>query len=230
MVTAPVPLAVDSFEDFRFFQALIEIKYQKANKYWDASGQLIETIEQRLPGLKCEKLEENGFRFSGASAGITVAQFYWDKVVLIQSASDPATRFLETAGEFFRLTSSALGVSKLERVGHRLWFYVPASREQAAARLKAVKLWTPTSHFGVWGNVLSEGSVLKTEHPDPKRTIRVELSVGELRGPSTPSVSGILVDIDFALPEPLAGSAFDLQDFARWNAKFAKQHLAELFT
>jgi hypothetical protein len=230
MVPSATALAVDSFEDLRFFQGLIEVKYQKANKYWDVSGELIEAIEQRIAGLKCEKLEENGFRFSGTSAGITAAQFYWDKVILIQSASDPASKFLETAAEFFRLTSAALGISKLERAGHRLWFYVPASREQATARLKTVKLWTPNQHFAVWGEPLAEGSVLKTEYADPRRTIRAELSVGELRGPNIPTASGILVDIDFGFSEPPDAGNFDLREFARWNSKFAKQHLAELFS
>jgi hypothetical protein len=86
--------AVTSDEDFTFVQSLLELKFPRAHRYWDESGQLIETIEQRIPGLKCEKLEDNGFRFSGVPAGVAHALFYWDSVIAIQDASSPASKFV----------------------------------------------------------------------------------------------------------------------------------------
>jgi len=58
----------ERFEDFRFLRSVVEVRFPRAHKYWDGSGQTIEAIEQRLPGLTCEKLEEAGFRFSAKEA------------------------------------------------------------------------------------------------------------------------------------------------------------------
>ena len=74
-------LVIRELSELRFAQSVLEVRFPKTHTYWDVSGKAIESIEQRLPGLVCQHLEPEGFRFTGIpDRGLTSATFYWNKV------------------------------------------------------------------------------------------------------------------------------------------------------
>jgi hypothetical protein len=222
---------VQTLDDLRFVQAVFDVRYPRAHKYWDSSGAIIETIEQRLHGLKCVTLDQQGFRFTGtAERGLTAAQFYWEKTTA--TVGDPATNlfprnFIQGASEFVRLVGQHLSVQALSFVGNRFWYIVPFSeRSEAEAWLSSLSLW------GFWGSderlgtIENDGVRLRTRIDD--RVAVVRLGSGEASKPGG-NIIGVIVDVDLQLTKPPVMSRLDGESTIKGNLRLLEQFLAAFF-
>ena len=72
-------------DDLRIGQAVLEVRYPKAHRYWDDCGKVISQIEEKLTGLVCQRLGPNGFEFEGKDpAAARRAVFYWNRLEITQ--------------------------------------------------------------------------------------------------------------------------------------------------
>jgi hypothetical protein len=217
-------------QDFHFLQAVIEIKYPKAHRYWDKSGELISTIESRLPGLVCQKLTEHGFRFNGSDAdGAVGAVVYWGQASIHQGRNTPRSKFIETAESFFRLLADQFEIQTVNRLGHRIWHYRKAdSVSEASSWLLSQRLWRYEPRMANrWGEPRPHGIVLRSRLAND-RLLRLELDTGELNtGPGRKP--GVLVDTDFSTDGDLPMRSLDVARFAQANHRFLRDNLPVLF-
>lgn len=217
-----------SYDDFRFHHAVLEIRYPKAHRYWDDCGKLIEALETRMPGLECQRLDEQGFQFKGAeTAGVMAASFYWDRVIVVQGRDNPFATFADRAAEYWRIVARGLSIERTVRVGHRLWQYLPAaSTSEAENWLNTKRLWQ-FSAASTWGDAVTSGIVLRTVLGRENRAIRLELSSVTIR--ESGEVFGVMADVDFNLLSAPSRTQLDPVDFMKWNHRFVKDNLANLF-
>lgn len=223
---------VRTLSDLRFAQAVLEVRYPKAHKYWDDCGKAIETIEQRLPGLKCEALTDQGFRFSGApERGLSTAQFFWDKTTsTIVEVGAPAfpKKFAEGAAEFWRLVAQQLGVQNTTFVGNRFWYYVPfSSQGDGEDWLAQQQLWQFIGGDARLGSVLNEGLRLRTNIED--RTVAVRLGTGQISAPAQKAAVGVILDVDFKLLQSPPVSRLDAGAVVQRNIRLLEQFVAAFF-
>ena len=220
---------------YRFAQATVEIRYPKVHRYWDDSGKVIASLESRLHGLTCQRLGASGFEFTGAgSLGVSSATFYWDKVVISYAEPGGAAlpkRFTESAAEFWRLVAFGLGIERVGRVGHRLWYYVPfPDTTTAVAWLAEQQLWVPaTESLNEWGERSNEALRLQFRLADD-RSVVLRLGTATMTSGATAPRSGVFVDTDFFTTRdggPVG--QLDLDAFMRSNVRFLDQRLASLF-
>jgi hypothetical protein len=218
---------------FRFTQATVEVRYQKAHRYWDDCGKVVEAIESRVHGLTCQRLGQNGFEFTGTSAaGITSATFYWDKVVITCTDTEAATlprRFAERSEEFWRIVASGLGITHVLRLGNRFWYLSPHETLAAARQALAGRdLWNPSQSFSGWGKPSNEALRIQFEIPERQRSVVVRLGSATLTETSSGTQRfGVVFDADFfkpsstekAIPNP------DVESFIKENLKFLNQNI-----
>jgi hypothetical protein len=216
----------------RFAQATIEVRHEKAHRYWDDSGKLVAAIESRLPGVECQRLGPNGFEFTGAisSACFSSATFFWDRISV--TATDPAAvsmpkRFAENAAEFIRLVCFGIGVSRFSRVGHRLWHYLPFENTAAASEwLEKRGVWSPGVACRDWGTQSNEQFRAQFVI-DPDRSVVLRLGSASMTRPAPQPIFGVFVDADFFTTHP---SSIDVLTFAKNNLRFLDQRLDSLLS
>lgn len=209
-------------------QSTVEWRFARAHRYWDDCGKLIAAIEVEFPGLHCQALEENGFKFSGRSRGISAAMFYWDKASVSQGDIGDAGLPNATEG-YWPLVQQWLGVDAPIRIGHRTWMRFETNTVKDAARwLEGLALW----RGGEWGaNDLgtpqSAGVVLRTRIEPVGRRMRLEVNAGTVTVNGRER-HGVLVDVDLVVEAPdvmPTGAA----EFIRWNLEFLRDRVIPVF-
>jgi len=213
-----------SFDDFRCEKTVVEVRYPRAHAYWDVSGQCIEAIETRLPGVTCDKLE-TGFVFKGhRDSGLTTAVFFWDKVILTRDGAIHV-KFSEVADEFWRIVAQSLRVERTSRVGHRFLFALAAESEADAEEwIDKRRIWT-LHGGGELGEPCNAGTVLRTKLAD--RRARIEMSPATIREPGSTRFA-LMVDVDFSLLSAPTRAHLDLGGFMKTNLKLLKDSLSRL--
>lgn len=219
-----------AFQDLQFHEAVLEVRYPRAHKYWDDCGKLVSELETKLPGLACQRLDENGFQFQGhADIGVSRASFYWDRVSMYQDLSSGLSKFGETAEEFWRLVAFVLEIRKVSRLGHRLWHYLPTKTVAEAVNwLAKQKVWMIRS--GAWGIPVNSGVVLRTRIEPEDRNVRIEIDAAESKSQNKPTITGVLIDVDFSRAVVMDTAKVDIREFIRRNHKLIEQSLAELLS
>lgn len=219
--------------EMRFVQSVFEIRYPKAHKYWDESGKLVETLEQRLPGLRCLGLEQQGFRFSGIpNRGLTNALFYWDKatVTVVEPGEThmPKT-FASDAAEFVRLVGQQLSIQTLSFVGNRIWHVIPfPTANDAQQWLSRLRLWNFAGAGEALGAVDNEALRLRTRLDDRMAVLR--LGSGEIGTVGGAKVTGVIVDMDLQLTDPPQMGRLDGEGILKKNARLGEQFVTAFFS
>jgi hypothetical protein len=223
---------IKGLADMRFVQAVLEVRYPKVHRYWDASGAIIETVEQRLPGLRCTGLEEHGFRFSATpERGLSTAQFYWDKTTATSTFGEAGTlpkNFSEGASEFIRLVGQQLSVHALSFLGNRFWYVVPFDgKEQAQAWLASLRLWRFLGEDQRLGELDNDGVRIRTRIDDRIAVLR--MGSGEVGRPGT-TIIGVIFDMDFQLANPPTLSRLDGESVIKTNVRLLEQFVSAFFS
>jgi hypothetical protein len=210
-------------------QSVLEVRYPKAHRYWDDCGKLISAVETAFPGLTCQGLEADGFRFAGNSSGLVAAKFFWDRAN-VQTAGRGEAVLAEAAGKFVALVQSGLSIVTLTRLGHRTWFIFPTdSLTQATKWLDGFTLWQfAPERVTELGHPMSNGSVLRTRLEPGGRRMRMEVNSGTISEKNYAEMSGVIVDIDIVSEIPDAVT-FDVGPFVDNNRRFIRETVQGIF-
>jgi hypothetical protein len=216
-----------TFDDFQLIHGILEVRYERAHRYWDDCGKLIEAVETRLPGLTCQKLDERGFQFTGTdAAGVNAASFGWDRCTADHGPDVASSKYADVAPEFTRLVFSGLSVKKIKRAGHRNKFILPkGSLEEAREWLARQEIWRFSGNQAL-GAPVAAGIVLRTRLED--RGLRVEIDAVSIQRQGR-TIHAVMVDLDFWSGDPIDASRTDFTDFIKWNLRFSKQNLVSVF-
>lgn len=203
---------------------ILEVRYPRAHKYWDASGALVQALEDGIPGLKCLTLGPEGFEFKAPGTGTAASTFYWEHLRIQVDPLAPRADggFEAFAKRFWKTVMEGLGLSELTRVGHRYGYLFPTP--EGTELLSELKVWDLSERLASFGTVDNKGVVLRTHLGNPERRLRLEFGDGRavVGGKHRP---GVLIDIDIFVDRDLTASTFDLGQFLSWNLHFIKANL-----
>jgi hypothetical protein len=217
---------------WQVLQALLEVRFPKAHRYWDDCGKTIEEIETAIPGLTCAKLDGDGFHFVGSSESpLSNGKFYWDKA---WCASDRVTPnggypdgFNSAALTFLSTVFSSLRVESTTRVGHRIIEQLPFSREQEVTefwRQNTLLKMNPEAEEA-WGVVRSEDATVTIELKDEKRLVTLRI----VKAKSNVDQYSAILDFDFTLTQNPEIAELDLMGFVASNRADYEAHRPKLF-
>lgn len=219
------------FEDFRLHRSVLEVRYPKAHRYWDDCGKLIATLEQRLPGLTCARLSENGFQFEGtAETGVSRAVFFWDRAIAEHDSTISSSKFIDKAAVFWLVVAQGLDVEATTRVGNRYWLRLPAGPgDQAKEWMASRSIWRLDDRLRSWGTPQQDSATLMTELRSENAGLRVQVGAGTIKDGDS-EYAGVIVDADFHLLKAPSRAVFDPEAFMKKNHQFLKRNLLQLFT
>lgn len=212
----------------KHLQSVVEWRYERAHRYWDDCGKLVTVIENEFPGLRCNSLQEDGFKFAGDSGGINGASFYWNKATISQIGLGDA-RLAGAVGRFWPLVQKGLSIPEPAWIGHRTWICFEMSSPKDALRwLDKFSLWEFV-HLDVaaFGRPRAVGSVLRTEVEPGGRRLRLETSAGTMALPNQKH-HGVIVDADIVVEESDQLPS-DFREFVDWNLRFLLATVEPLF-
>ncbi|MEP7308198.1 MAG: hypothetical protein ABJA98_22060 [Acidobacteriota bacterium] len=209
------------------FQSVVEWQFPRAHRYFDDCGKLIAVIEQAFPGLICQGMSPDGFRFVGSSHGITAAHFYWEKASVSQVGKGDAG-LADATVRFWSLVQAGLGISSVSRLGHRTWLlYETNTQADANHWLSGFRFLAFDREGGdVLGTPDAGGSVIRTKLEVGGRRLRLEVNAGTA-SINQKQVHGVFVDADIVL-EPL-DSTENLGEFVSWNGTFIRENIEPWF-
>ena len=217
----------DRLPEPKRFQSVVEWQFPRAHRYWDDCGKLITALETSFPGLTCQGLQPDGFRFTGLSRGITNALFYWDKANISQVGRGDVG-VAEAAGLFWPVIKQGLGVSTVARLGHRTWLCYETARLTDAVRwLDSFKFVAIVRDGGdALGTPDAGGSVIRTKLVEGGRKLRLEVNAGKLNIDRR-EMHGVIVDVDIVLEPPL--DSHEPGEFVAWNVRFIRESIEPMF-
>lgn len=214
----------------KHLQSVVECRYPRAHRYWDDCGKLIELIEGSFPGLVCQGLEPNGFRFEGLSSGITGVVFYWDRASLTQTGQGDAS-LAGGAARFWDLVKQVLQPKTPTRIGHRTWMCYETERPAEADRwLRDHSLWTLDTGVADLGEPVLASTVIRTKL-DAGRRVRFETGAGTMtiKSKTTKEYHGVILDVDITVEPPTSDVADDLAEYIAWNINFLRNTVDPVF-
>ena len=212
----------------QYLQSIVEWRYERSHRYWDDCGKLIGAIERAFHGLKCDRLDADGFKFVGESRGLVSASFYWDKSTAVQASSDIAT--LPDASEsYWNTIREGLSVDAPNWVGHRTWIlYETATLADALTWLDNFGLWDFGGRSGLGlGVPRNAGSVLRTQLENDGRRIRLGMDGGTINRKGREQF-GVLVDVDIVVQPPVKIPT-SFRDFVASNVRFLREKVEPVF-
>ncbi len=210
------------------FQSVVEWRYARAHRYWDDCGKLVAAIEAEFPGLACEGLESQGFKFAGKSRGVSGAGFYWDKASIGQVALGDAS-IPDAAARFWPIVQAGLSILCPTRIGHRTWLLFPTDTpKEALCWLQGLAVWRFSSpEVSRLGSPQTTGAVLRTRLEPGGRSMRVEFNAGTLSAGGRDR-HGVIIDVDVVVEAPSA-LPDDFADFVSWNLTFLRENVVPVF-
>lgn len=217
--------APGKLEDMVPIRGVLELRHPKAHRYWDVSGQLISQIEEALPGLTCQSLEQGGFVFRGnAAVGLSAATFFWNRASMEPDFAALENRFDSAAERFWRLVQSGLGITTITRVGNRYGYLFPTAAAEELVR--GMRLWEANERLSPFGVPSSEGVALRFKMAERPVRVRLEVDAGSTTVAGKEK-EGVLLDIDFSMVE-VSAADLDLGRFIRENQELVRTHLYRL--
>ena len=184
-------------------------------------------IENQLPGLVCQGLNPDGFRFEGDSSGITFGLFYWDKAFIGQTGCANAS-LVSGAARFWPLVESGLSIQNVNRIGHRTWLCFEMPKRESLAWLSSFQFLTVVGDTETpLGTPDATGAVFRSKLASDRRHLRLEVNGGTLTlGKS--EVEGVIIDVDISVEKPDL-RAMSSDEFVRWNQRFIDDTIEPFF-
>jgi hypothetical protein len=223
-------------------QVICEVRYDRGFKYFDRCGSLLlsladvvgEGFEASVPTMQFGRLasvtENVDVRYTQAGCSVTHV--------------NPATaaRVIQLAPRCWRAVAEALDVKRrVVRLGSRIYWFWPARSAVARDRMMRAATISPSPDAAPWKTIMPsfgeprhEQVVCRAETADG-RMVRATWSAVEMQKPTerTPSVPGVLFDVDFIAPNEGSATEWGHDDVAAFlkhawrDALAASQQISE---